>query len=151
MLRLSNMEVRESMHVEAGIAIVGMSCRFPGDAASLESFWELLIQGRSSWSETPSERWHAGAYYHPSGERKGTVSLYPRANLPETQRTQTSTKGGHFLSGNIAHFDAPFFAITPSEAKTMDPQQRMLLEVTYEAFENGEWRSCAIQQDACLR
>ena len=46
-------------------------------------------------------------------------------------------KGGHFINDNIAHFDAPFFSITPSEAKTMDPQQRMLLEVTYEAFENG--------------
>lgn len=132
------METPESMHAEAGIAIIGMSSRFPGDAASLESFWELLIQGRSSWSEIPPERWHAGAYYHPSGERKGTVSCYPQADLPETQRTQTSIKGGHFLSGNVAHFDAPFFAITPSEAKTMDPQQRMLLEVTYEAFENGE-------------
>lgn len=51
---------------------------------------------------------------------------------------QTSVKGGHFINGNIAEFDAPFFSITPSEAKTMDPQQRMLLEVTYEAFENGE-------------
>ena len=49
-----------------------------------------------------------------------------------------SVKGGHFINSNIAQFDAPFFSITPSEAKTMDPQQRILLEVTYEAFENGE-------------
>ena len=130
------------MYVETGVAIIGMGCRLPGDAASLESFWELLIQGRSSWSEIPPERWNARAYYHPSGERKGTVSWYLTASVTaETHLVQTSIKGGHFLNGNIAHFDAPFFAITPSEAKTMDPQQRMLLEVTYEAIENGKTRS----------
>lgn len=61
------------------------------------------------------------------------------ANLFEkSHEAQTSVKGGHFINGNIAHFDAIFFNITPNEAKTMDPQQRMLLEVTYEAFENGK-------------
>lgn len=60
------------------------------------------------------------------------------ANLFEkSHEAQTSVKGGHFINGNIAHFDAIFFNITPNEAKTMDPQQRMLLEVTYEAFENA--------------
>ena len=49
-----------------------------------------------------------------------------------------SVKGGHFLKENVKVFDAPFFSITPNEAKMMDPQQRMLLEVTYEAFENGK-------------
>lgn len=63
------------MDVDTGIAIIGMGCRLPGDAASLESFWELLIQGRNCWSEIPPERWNAAAYYHPSGERKGTVGL----------------------------------------------------------------------------
>lgn len=46
-------------------------------------------------------------------------------------------RGGHFLKSDIACFDAPFFSITPSEARAMDPQQRILLEVTYEAIENG--------------
>ena len=65
-----------SMDADTGIAIIGMGCRLPGDAASLESFWELLSQGRSCWSEIPPERWNAAAYYHPSAERKGTVSLH---------------------------------------------------------------------------
>ena len=49
-----------------------------------------------------------------------------------------SFKGGHFLEEDVGRFDAPFFSITPSEAKAMDPQQRMMLEVTYEAVENGQ-------------
>ena len=49
-----------------------------------------------------------------------------------------SLKGGHFLEEDVGRFDAPFFSITPSEAKVMDPQQRMMLEVTYEAIENGQ-------------
>ena len=49
-----------------------------------------------------------------------------------------SFKGGHFLEEDVGRFDAPFFSITPSEAKVMDPQQRMMLEVTYEAIENGQ-------------
>lgn len=63
-----------NVQVGTGIAIIGMGCRLPGDAVSLESFWELLIEGRNGWSEVPPERWNSGAYYHPSNERKGTVS-----------------------------------------------------------------------------
>ena len=69
------------MHTDTGIAIIGMGCRLPGDVNSPESFWELLIRGRSSWSEVPPERWNAKAYYHPSSERKGTVSWDARQIL----------------------------------------------------------------------
>jgi len=50
---------------------------------------------------------------------------------------QLNSKGGHFIKQNISAFDAPFFSISPDEAKAMDPQQRMLLEVVYEGFENA--------------
>jgi acyl transferase domain-containing protein len=52
-------------------------------------------------------------------------------------QVQINLCGGHFLKDDIALFDAPFFSITPNEARSMDPQQRLLLEVAYESLENG--------------
>jgi acyl transferase domain-containing protein len=57
------------------IAIIGMGCRFPGDASNPEKFWEMLTNGRAAWSEIPPERFNIDAYYHPSAERGGAVSL----------------------------------------------------------------------------
>ena len=56
------------------IAIVGMGCRFPGEATSPEKLWQLCASGRSAWSEVPPERWNRDAFYHPDGGRIGTVS-----------------------------------------------------------------------------
>ncbi|KAM3511181.1 hypothetical protein MY11210_005171 [Beauveria gryllotalpidicola] len=103
------------------IAIIGLGLRFPGDASSPESLWETLERGESQWSEIPRDRLNINGYYHPSGDREGSISF----------------KGGHFLKGNIAEFDAPFFSIPAAEAKAIDPQQRLLLEVCYEALENA--------------
>ncbi|KAH8668269.1 hypothetical protein BGZ60DRAFT_487890 [Tricladium varicosporioides] len=106
------------------IAVIGMACRFPGDATSPEKLWELLVNGRNAWSEFPKDRVNIDGFYHPSGNRQGSICF----------------KGGHFLKGDIAAWDAPFFSITSHEAAAMDPQQRVLLEVSYEAFENGTRR-----------
>ncbi|KAM3554579.1 hypothetical protein MY1884_006062 [Beauveria asiatica] len=103
------------------IAIIGLGLRFPGDASSPEALWETLERGESQWSEIPQDRLNINGYYHPSGDRQGSISF----------------KGGHFLKGNVAEFDAPFFSITAAEAKAIDPQQRLLLEVCYEALENA--------------
>ncbi|KAM3465179.1 hypothetical protein MY5147_009341 [Beauveria neobassiana] len=103
------------------IAIIGLGLRFPGDASSPEALWETLERGESQWSEIPRDRLNINGYYHPSGDREGSISF----------------KGGHFLKGNVAEFDAPFFAITAAEANAVDPQQRLLLEVCYEALENA--------------
>ncbi|KAL4966473.1 polyketide synthase [Aspergillus stella-maris] len=103
------------------IAIVGMGCRFPGDATSPEKLFELCLNARSAWSEVPEDRWNREAFYHPDGKRIGT----------------TNVRGGHFLKRDIAHFDAPFFNVSAAEAKAMDPQLRMQLEVCYEAIENA--------------
>ncbi|KAH8817121.1 putative polyketide synthase [Xylogone sp. PMI_703] len=103
------------------IAVVGLSCRFPGGANNEASLWDMLAQGRHAWSEIPKERLNAAAFYHPDNNRKGTFNV----------------RGAHFLQHDIATFDAPFFSISNNEAKAMDPQQRMLLETTYEAFENA--------------
>ncbi|RAK74691.1 type I polyketide synthase [Aspergillus fijiensis CBS 313.89] len=103
------------------IAIVGMSWRFPGEARSASGFWDILRKGESAKTRIPAERFDPDAYYHPSADRQGAIT----------------TKEGHFLKEDIGLFDAPFFSLTAAEAEGMDPQHRILLEVTYEAFENA--------------
>ncbi|GME50746.1 hypothetical protein HK57_00312 [Neofusicoccum parvum] len=103
------------------IAIVGMAGRFPGEASSVEKFWDMISQGRTGHSKVPSDRFDAEAWYHPNHERRGAIQ--PRS--------------GFFLEEDPAVFDAPFFSITAKEAAGMDPMQRKLLEVAYEAFENA--------------
>ena len=60
---------------EIPIAIVGMSCRFPGDANNPERFWDLLSNGRSAWSEIPESRFNKDAFYHPASEKSTAVSI----------------------------------------------------------------------------
>ncbi|KAF9893167.1 hypothetical protein FE257_012580 [Aspergillus nanangensis] len=103
------------------IAVIGMGCRFSGEASSPESFWDMLLKGRSAHGKVPSSRYEASAWYHPSHERKGAINH----------------DSGFFLAEDPSLFDAPFFSITAKEAAGMDPAQRLLLEVAYEAFENG--------------
>ncbi|CZT12486.1 related to lovastatin nonaketide synthase [Rhynchosporium agropyri] len=102
------------------IAIIGMSFRGPGDAHDIEAFWEMIHDGRSAWSKVPAERWNADAFYHPD------VDAVESSN----------TTSGYFVKEDMAGFDAGFFNIQASEAKAMDPQQRTLLELAWEAFEN---------------
>ncbi|KAH8703111.1 hypothetical protein BGW36DRAFT_422685 [Talaromyces proteolyticus] len=102
------------------IAVVGLACRFPGSASNAANFWELLRSKKSAFSKPPSSRYNADAFHHPS-DKLNTL------NAP----------GGHFIEHDLAAFDAPFFNITAQEAMAMDPTARMLLEVTYEALENG--------------
>lgn len=95
------------------IAIVGLACRFPGDATTPSRLWDLLAQGRSAWEPVPAAKWRADAHYHPSSDRGGG----------------TSVRGGHFLRDgpqNGKQFDAPFFNITRTEAMSMDLQQRIV-------------------------
>ncbi|KAI0126592.1 putative polyketide synthase [Xylariales sp. AK1849] len=103
------------------IAIIGMSCRFPADATSPERLWQMVANAQEAWSKWPADRFNSDAFYHPNPERGGTFN----------------TLGGHFLNQNMADFDATFFSITPTEAKALDPQQRLQLESVYEALENA--------------
>ncbi|RAO66013.1 uncharacterized protein BHQ10_002025 [Talaromyces amestolkiae] len=102
------------------IAIVGLSCRLPGGADTPEKLWDLVHEGRQCWQDVPSDRYNWKAFHHPDPDTKGTHN----------------SRGGFFLDQNLAEFDAGFFGIPAAEAAAMDPQQRILLEVSYEAFEN---------------
>lgn len=101
------------------IAIIGMSCRFPG-ASSLEDFWELLQNGVDAITEVPEDRWDIDAYYDQDPTKPGKMN----------------TRWGGFLD-QIDQFDPQLFGISPREARRMDPQQRLLLEVAWEAIEDA--------------
>ncbi len=121
------------------VAVVGIACRFPGDASTPERFWDLLQHGKCEFANTPGAWFGANlicqaAYSKVPNDRFLVEAFHdPNSSKPNT----IASEGGHFLSQNVAAFDAPFFNITASEARAMDPQQRHLLEVSYEAFENA--------------
>ena len=110
------------------LAIVGIGCRFPGGVDSPESFWKLLVQGRSGIIEVPANRWNKDRYYHPD------------TSIPRKMHT----KWAGFVD-NVEMFDAQFWGISPREALRMDPQQRWLLECTWEALENAGYRASALK------
>ncbi|KAK5997657.1 Prosolanapyrone synthase [Cladobotryum mycophilum] len=103
------------------IAIVGMGCRWPGGVRSPSQLWDLLKEKRDGWSEFTKDRINLDGFYHPDGQRLG--SMY--------------TRGGHLLQEDTRDFDHTFFGITATEAMALDPSQRKLLEVTYEAVESA--------------
>ncbi|HEX8703935.1 MAG TPA: beta-ketoacyl synthase N-terminal-like domain-containing protein, partial [Myxococcaceae bacterium] len=104
------------------IAIVGAGCRFPGGVSDLDSYRQLLREGRDAIIEVPKDRWDVDRWYHPDPDVAG--KMY--------------TRSGGFLQGpGVAEFDAGFFGISRREANQMDPQQRLLLEVSWEALENA--------------
>ncbi|MEB3358052.1 MAG: amino acid adenylation domain-containing protein [Synechococcales bacterium] len=115
----SKLEAMESAKNEA-IAVIGMGCRFPGDVADPEAYWQLLSSGQDPITEVPPDRWDVDAYYHSDPSTPG----------------KTYTRWGGFLQG-VDQFDADFFGISPREAEQMDPQQRLLLEVSWEALERA--------------
>src|ERR1700733_9619928 len=102
------------------VAVIGLGCRMPGGADSTAAFWAMLAGGVDAIEEVPASRWDADAFYDPRPDTPG----------------KANTKWGGFV-GPIDQFDAAFFGISRREAVGMDPQQRMLLEVTWEALENA--------------
>ncbi|MBG0567757.1 beta-ketoacyl synthase N-terminal-like domain-containing protein [Actinoplanes aureus] len=106
------------------VAIVGMSCRFPGGADSPEAFWRLLADGRDAVVPVPPDRWGGRSYLDPDPDVPGT----------------TYTDRAGFLREDIHEFDAELFGIPAGEAAEMDPQQRLLLETSWAALESAGTR-----------
>ena len=102
------------------IAIIGMGCRYPGDANTPEEFWDLIIEKKDALGPIPEDRWNNDGLYAPEWRRAGKISV---------------NRGG-FIK-DVDKFDAGFFGISPLEAQRMDPQQRMMLEVSYETIEDA--------------
>jgi myxalamid-type polyketide synthase MxaB len=115
--------VTSAAKLDEPIAIIGMGCRFPGGAGDPESFWKLLKQGADCVSEVPADRWNVAEYYDPDPYAPGKMS----------------TRWGGFIS-DVDRFDPQFFGIAPREAVSMDPQQRLFLEVSWQALENAGQR-----------
>ncbi|MGE3805458.1 MAG: SDR family NAD(P)-dependent oxidoreductase, partial [Gemmataceae bacterium] len=101
------------------IAIVGLSCRFPG-GESPDAFWQLLAQGREAVREIPADRWNLDAYFDPNPDVPGKMYVRRAAFL-----------------NRIDQFDPTCFGIAPREAVGLDPQQRLLLETAWEALEHA--------------
>ena len=105
------------MSVRDAIAIVGLGCRFAGGAVNGGAFWRLLAESRDAVAPISSKRWDHGKWI---GNEPG----------------KTSQAAGGFFD-DIDQFDGAFFGIAPREAVQMDPQQRLVLEVAWEALENA--------------
>jgi acyl transferase domain-containing protein/acyl carrier protein len=102
------------------IAVIGIGCRLPGKIESPDAFWEALMRGVDLVSEVPQERWNADDNYDPTPGVPG----------------RSVSRWGAFLE-DPSGFDYPFFRISEAEALSMDPQHRLLLEVTWESAEHA--------------
>ena len=122
--------VRTTPRRDETVTIVGMACRLPGGANSPDTLWDMLASGVDPVTEIPPDRWQADAFYDTDRNAKG----------------RSITRWGSFIGGqDLREFDAKHFRMTPREASALDPQQRLLREVTWEALENAGFSSVGLK------
>jgi len=117
---------------DGAIAIIGMACRFPGGANSPDAFWRLLDSGVDAIEPVPAERWDAAAFFDADPDAVG----------------KSLSRAAGFITG-VADFDAEYFGIAPFEARQMDPQQRLFLEVALEALDAAGLTRSQLAGSAC--
>lgn len=153
------------------IAVIGMACRFPGGSTNPEKLWQMLANRRSGWGEVPADRFTQSSFQHPSSSVGGTVSLV----LKQIKWIllivfRSSTRKEHIFWTKTSHSLTPLLSTSahwkPRSVKpslmerylpsandnvdqAMDPQMRMLLEVAYEALENGRHCTVFFQTNGC--
>jgi acyl transferase domain-containing protein/SAM-dependent methyltransferase len=123
LIEIRELRARVAVFEDAAVeplAIVGLGCRLPGGVRDETSLWRVLSEGVDTVRDVPADRWDARAHYDADPDRPGTLW----------------TLAGGFLE-DVAGFDAAFFGIAPREAASMDPQQRLMLEVAWEALEDA--------------
>lgn len=103
------------------IAIIGIGCRYAGNITNPQSFWQLLKSCHDGLSDVPEDRWSLDKFYDPNEDAPGKMYV----------------KRGAFLGGNIYDFDYNFFGLSRRESLTLDLQQKLLLEIAYEAFDDA--------------
>ncbi|KAK2600013.1 hypothetical protein QQS21_005247 [Conoideocrella luteorostrata] len=112
--------VDNTQYSSTDVAIIGMACRVAGGNDTPERLWQSLLGSQDASGEIPSWRW----------------APYQRGDPRTEEAIQRITPRGYFLQ-HLDKFDAQFFGISPKEAEQMDPQQRLSLEIAWEALENG--------------
>jgi acyl transferase domain-containing protein len=128
---LGSADHHDASSVPEPLAIVGMAMRLPGKVRNGADFWKLLTEKRSGLCDVPKDRFNIEAFHDPD-EKPGTLRM---------------NKGYYLEDVNIQQFDTSFFSLSKAELERLDPQQRQLLEVTYECMEDAgatNWRGANI-------
>ncbi|KAM0706894.1 hypothetical protein Q7P35_006224 [Cladosporium inversicolor] len=110
----------DDVNISDDVAVIGMACRLPGDNNNPETLWESLMNRKDASGDVPKMRWEP----------------YLSRGAGNKKQLDSITSRGYFLS-NLEDFDCSFFGVSPKEAEQMDPQQRISLEVAWEALEDA--------------
>lgn len=121
----SKISIKDNSINREPIAIVGIGCRYPGGANTAEKFWEFLLDGKDGFCDIPEDRWDLERFNDNDPHIEGTARPKQAALLSDI---------------DVKGFDAQFFGFSPREAECLDPQQRLLMQVAWEAFEDANIR-----------